>query len=452
MQLKIERALESWCADSSRCIGEILIEKRGTGFALSHRDDHGRSDLAPTEDATAIAKFDDAGKYRPLKTAPNLRHGWRLDLANTRELRLALEIFYPGRLATVLAFEADRLTTTPLRQTLQRQSGMYRVAATISDTQLDDVVANFCRSDGGCLRTILWKRDVSGAAASTKLPPEKFDPEAGSNRREQIVHSFALPGGLQSSRCGVSQDRDKPKRHAEPRVSGPFMIIRARTIVTMNGAPIENGAVAIAGDKITDVGSFAAVAARNTGEIVDLGEQILLPGLINVHCHLDYTCLRGKIAPPKSFADWIRAINAEKATLSPDDYVDSIQRGFEEARRFGTTTIANLTAFPELIARTTPPIRTWWFAELIDVREPDNAEAIVERAVGLLKRVQNWGLAPHAPYTASPQLYSRCEAAAGLLTTHLAESEDEMAMSAGREGPLFEFLQSLGLPLFEHNG
>ena len=136
-----------------------------------------------TQDAASIAKFDDAGKYRPLKTAPNLRHGWRLDLANTRELRLALEIFYPGRLATLLAFEEDRLQTTPLRQTLQRQSGMYRVAATISDAQLDDVVANFCRSDGGCLRTILWKRDVSGAPASTKLPPEKFDPTAGSNRR-----------------------------------------------------------------------------------------------------------------------------------------------------------------------------------------------------------------------------------------------------------------------------
>ena len=154
-----------------------MIEKRGTGFALSHRDDQGRSNLARTQDATAIAKFDDAGKYRPLKTAPNVRHGWRLDLANTHELRLALEVFYPGRLATFLAFEEDRLTTTPLRQTLQRQSGMYRVAATISETQLDVVVANFCRSDGGCLRTILWKRDASGATASTKLPPEKFDPK-----------------------------------------------------------------------------------------------------------------------------------------------------------------------------------------------------------------------------------------------------------------------------------
>jgi hypothetical protein len=37
-------------------------------------------------------------------------------------------------------------------------------------------VANFCQSDSGCLRTILWKRDRSGVIASTKLPKEKFDP------------------------------------------------------------------------------------------------------------------------------------------------------------------------------------------------------------------------------------------------------------------------------------
>jgi hypothetical protein len=52
---------------------------------------------------------------------------------------------------------------------------MYRVAAKISDDQLNNVVGDFCRSDGGCLRTILWKRDTSNAVASTRLPPEKFD-------------------------------------------------------------------------------------------------------------------------------------------------------------------------------------------------------------------------------------------------------------------------------------
>src|SRR2546422_5691476 len=129
------------------------------------------------------------------------------------------------------------------------------------------------------------------------------------------------------------------------------MIFRARIVVTMDGPPIENGAVAISGDRIVDVGTFDGVKARNSGEVMDLGEQALLPGLINAHCHLDYTCLRGKIPRPKVFTEWIRAINAEKAKLSERDYVSSIEQGFAEAKRFGTTSLVNLEAFPELIAK-----------------------------------------------------------------------------------------------------
>src|SRR6202158_2235702 len=163
------------------------------------------------------------------------------------------------------------------------------------------------------------------------------------------------------------------------------MIVRARLIVTMNGPPIENGAVAIEGNRVVDIGLFNEVKARNSGEVVDLGEQALVPGLINAHCHLDYTCLRGKIPRQKSFTDWIRAINAEKAKLSPEDYVASINEGFAEAKRFGTTTIANLTAFPELISRIESPIRASWFAELIDIRDPSRANEIVDAALEQLK-------------------------------------------------------------------
>jgi cytosine/adenosine deaminase-related metal-dependent hydrolase len=159
------------------------------------------------------------------------------------------------------------------------------------------------------------------------------------------------------------------------------MIIRARTVVTMDAAPIENGAVAVSEGRIIDVGKFDELKTRNAGQIVDLGEQALLPGLINAHCHFDYTCLRGKIPLPKTFADWIRAINAEKARLSPKDYLSSINEGFAEAKRFGTTAIANLTAFPDLISQIYAPIRTWWFPELIDVRAPEHANEIVDLAI-----------------------------------------------------------------------
>src|SRR5207253_9102944 len=83
---------------------------------------------------------------------------------------------YPVRLAILRALELGKLRTSALRETLNRQSEMYRVAAKISDEQIDDLVGNFCRSDGGCLRTILWKRDHQGTVPSTKLPSEKYDP------------------------------------------------------------------------------------------------------------------------------------------------------------------------------------------------------------------------------------------------------------------------------------
>jgi cytosine/adenosine deaminase-related metal-dependent hydrolase len=272
------------------------------------------------------------------------------------------------------------------------------------------------------------------------------------------------------------------------------MIIRARTVVTMDGAPIENGAVVVSRNRIddspsgsspfraarlcraapagsvVDVGKFDELKKRNAGEIIDLGEQALLPGLINAHCHLDYTCLRGKIPPPKTFADWIRAINAEKARLSPKNYLSSINEGFAEAKRFGTTAVANLTDFPDLISQIHATIRTCWFAELIDVRAQKHANEIVDLAIESLRslecadmsalskrrhvaalQTQHWGLAPHALFTASKNLFECCEEIAQrenvLLTTHLAESREEMEMFHDASGPLYEFMKGIGRPM-----
>ena len=74
------------------------------------------------------------------------------------------------------------------------------------------------------------------------------------------------------------------------------MIIRGRTVVTMHGAPIDNGAVAVSGNRIVEVGRFDDIKKRNTGNTVDLGQHALLPGLINAHCHLDYTFARKDLA------------------------------------------------------------------------------------------------------------------------------------------------------------
>src|SRR6266568_2463679 len=264
-------------------------------------------------------------------------------------------------------------------------------------------------------------------------------------RRERVV---AMLGRLPSAESrGASHYFEAIFAAVIERRYSRKMIVRARIVVTMNGPPIENGAVRVTGNRIIEVGKFSEVAPAND-EIIDLGECVLLPGLINAHCHLDYTCLRGKIPRQKSFTNWIRVINAEKAKLTAEDYVRSINAGFAEAQRFGTTAIANLTAFPELIAKINPPIRTWWFAELIDVREPERANEIVESATDSLKRTENWGLAPHAPFTASENLSRKCQEIALreniLLTTHLAESHEEMEMFRDASGPLYQFMKEIG--------
>ena len=234
------------------------------------------------------------------------------------------------------------------------------------------------------------------------------------------------------------------------------MILRARAMLTMNGAPIEDGAVAISGGTITDAGAFAEVRRANAGDVIDLGERVLMPGLINAHCHLDYTCLRGRIPPAESFAAWIRSINERKAALTPDDYLRSIAEGFAEAASFGTTTIANLEAFPELL-RCMPasPLRTWWFAEMIDVRKRVRVAEIYDEMSASIAWMRSdidaIGLAPHAPFTASAALHQNAAAVAREqdlpITTHLAESQDEMQMFRDGRGPLFDLMQSIGRPM-----
>jgi cytosine/adenosine deaminase-related metal-dependent hydrolase len=222
------------------------------------------------------------------------------------------------------------------------------------------------------------------------------------------------------------------------------MIIRASLVVPMDGPPIRNGAVVVDDNEIVAVGSFEELSASDEGGVVDLGESVLLPGLINAHCHLDYSTLKHVISPPTSFAAWVKRINAVKRTLSSEDYLHAIARGFRELEKWGTTTVCNIESFPELMSQMPePPIRTWWFYEMIDIRHRITTEVVVVGALSFFERqphsLNRFGLSPHAPYTASRSLYhlanSCAETFTMLLTTHVAESAEEREMFNDNRGP-----------------
>ncbi len=81
-------------------------------------------------------------------------------------------------------------------------------------------------------------------------------------------------------------------------------------------------------------GRFADLS-QSESEVVDLGDGILLPGLINAHCHLDYTDMAGKLFPARNFSDWIKAIVALKAEWSYTEFADSWLQGRADAPAFG---------------------------------------------------------------------------------------------------------------------
>ena len=156
MKTSLTQSLAAWLENGRTRIGQIVILETPDGWELRHADDLGRTALVPHKGANAarhLANLDDEETYRPLKTAPNLRHGWRLAVRDVEELRRALDYFYPAMTGVWLSQTLGDLQPVPFRETLHRQTGMYRVTQKITDEQARTAIDSFC---AGCLKCRLW--------------------------------------------------------------------------------------------------------------------------------------------------------------------------------------------------------------------------------------------------------------------------------------------------------
>ena len=229
------------------------------------------------------------------------------------------------------------------------------------------------------------------------------------------------------------------------------MILRARTILPVSQPPIKNGAVVISGNKIRAVGSWPDLQSQSDENVLDLGEVILMPGLVNAHCHLDYTDMAGELPPPKTFTDWIPLITAAKTNWSYSEYAQSWLHGAHQLLKTGTTTVADIEAMPELLPEVwdATPLRVFSFLEMTGIRAKRNPKEILREAVekidSLAHARSSASISPHAPYSTLPELL---RLSAGLarkrkwrITTHIAESEEEFEMFAHARGKMFDWLK-----------
>ena len=178
--------------DGYNALGELEFAESSNGYLLYHSADRNSLHQAQVyhaiEDARQIAKYDSFGAYRPLKGAPNLPRGWLIQLSNIDGLQRALDFFYPGAVGTWLALRSRTAHPVCLRQTLNRQTGMYRVTRGLSADQARNLVTEACRSDGACLRTILWGIEEN---ESPDFPPSsKSDPTVDQTGQRRAALPF----------------------------------------------------------------------------------------------------------------------------------------------------------------------------------------------------------------------------------------------------------------------
>src|SRR5215218_9327346 len=119
-----------------------------------------------------------------------------------------------------------------------------------------------------------------------------------------------------------------------------MILFHAPWVLPISSAPVRDGTVAVEGERIAYVGPRAGAPP---GADRELGEVLLMPGLVNAHTHLELTVMRGFLEELE-FRSWIlRLTSARRSVLSFDALVDSARAGIAEGLRAGITAYADTT-------------------------------------------------------------------------------------------------------------
>lgn len=229
--------------------------------------------------------------------------------------------------------------------------------------------------------------------------------------------------------------------------SNKGFVIAARWVYPVGSPAIVDGALAIEGSTIRAVGARDAILSEfKDFDFFDYGNAIIMPGLVNLHSHLDYSALCHLNSEEKLF-DWIPLLMKSVANWAPSDFLASATYGARLAALAGTTFIVDSSysgLSAEAIAATglkglvglelfgldkaiADPIWKSWLERLDKLTS--QCSSVLKDALD--KGSVTFSCSPHAPYTVSPGLWQLAKSWADSknlpLLAHLAESEPEVA-------------------------
>ena len=228
------------------------------------------------------------------------------------------------------------------------------------------------------------------------------------------------------------------------------ILIKNGSVLTMDaeGTLVAEGAVAVAGDRIVEVGKGNVLAASYKPiKTIDARGGIIMPGLVNTHTHAAMSLFRG-LADDLPLMTWLHDhIFPAEAKLTFDRVYEGTLLACAEMILSGTTTFCDMYLFEEAVAQAAKKagMRAVVGEVIYDFPSPNYGpvEEGLKYTEALIRKWQNDPLIkiavePHSAYLCSPELLKKAKALADRygapMVIHLAEDDQEMAQTQKKYG------------------
>lgn len=213
------------------------------------------------------------------------------------------------------------------------------------------------------------------------------------------------------------------------------MIITSQKLLTLQDdmTPVNNGAVVFIRGVILAAGPTEKILKKHTGHRIHrLENAVLMPGLINVHTHIELPPLFDAVRA-RAFPDWVLNLIKVKRSLTDKHYKSAAKNNIKTLIHAGTTTIGEIcTHGVSHGVLKQSGLRATVYQEIISM----NPSSHLARLPSLVSRPSSnlirTGLSPHAPHTVSETALLQIKNLALRkhlrLCMHVAESNDEIRL------------------------
>ncbi|HEY6010884.1 MAG TPA: amidohydrolase family protein [Nitrospirota bacterium] len=220
------------------------------------------------------------------------------------------------------------------------------------------------------------------------------------------------------------------------------MIIIVKKLIDFgsHGRIIENGAIAVNRGKILYAGPAGAIIKRYPRhEIMRFPNAVIMPGLVNLHTHLELPPLLDLIRA-RTYTEWVLNLIKIKRELGAKDYTLAVNQNIRTLIRTGTTTVAEICTHnisPKLLKQS--GLRAMIYHEIISM-DPSSLVTRLSSFVFRPSSLVHHGISPHAPHTVSAQMLHKIKEISDRkklhLCMHVAESKDEIRLLQGKRSGL----------------